>query len=180
MRRFLDNLANQRGTVYASAGCTVLINGSTIIGNKAEYGGFLFGAQLSLNVSHSKCSKNVASRSGGCFYLDYTNAIVTKSEISMNRAEENGGAVYSTLSSSVQFEKCVMKSNRAVKNGGALVVMSNCRFICRSSTIENNEAIHGGGVYLEANSRQNDFSVVVTSTFRNNTASKYGGRLIRF
>lgn len=202
----IDNFASQFGTIYASVDCVISIERSHINGNKGEYGGFLYGNELSLEVSHSSCNENIANKSGGCFYLKSTKATFTKCEMSMNFAEEDGAGVYATAFSHVLFEKCTMKSNQANKdgggvystmfamvhfqrcnlnsnqaerNGGAMAILPSSQLICGNSTIERNVALHGGGVYIAPNVRQPEVSQILTSTIQSNIALKYGGAYIK-
>jgi len=155
-------------------GCVVSIDESNIVGNQADFGGYLYGVNVSTKVRNSRFRDNYSTRSGGCFYFDSTIADFEYATLSSNMAKMEGGAIYATSRTLLKLNESELSSNSAYIGGG-ITLSSNSRIVCCGCTFQNNTADQSGGVHIESEMTQVIVAQFERTTFRNNNAWQYGG-----
>ena len=149
-----------RGSGISTIGnVSLIIRGSEFIGNDAAIYGLggpiaLYGG--SLELSDSLLSENDGGYAGGALLLTHCSAMIARSTISYNLAEEGGGI--SIRGGTTYLSECTIAHNGvgSYRNGGVGggIEAENGVLFIRNSTITGNGANHeiiggrGGGLYL--------------------------------
>jgi hypothetical protein len=140
--------------------CDGTIQGDTIAGNSAHWGGGLYGGGGT--IENNTITGNSAAWGGALAYCDGT---VQNNEITGNTAEENGGGL-DHCSKTIQNN--TICGNSAGQDGGGL---ADCIGTVRNNTITRNTAEEdGGGLYWCSGTIQNN-------TICGNSAGRDGGAL---
>jgi hypothetical protein len=170
---FEDNFASRGGgafltyeaSIYQVRSCRFTRNRATIgAGLHTESLAHAYSAPCALDVSNSTFTQNTASFNGGGFYNDI------------------GSAWEEYSSAAITISGCSFSGNSAVGAGGGVYCATNgSRHVIKydSCTFDRNTAESGGGIHLQfgmlgrhgVNSQFN----LTRSSFRNNSASAYGG-----
>jgi predicted outer membrane repeat protein len=178
-------------------GTSITISNSSFTGNAAESGGALELSALNssstgkISISHSTLSGNSATRAtsgtegqGGAIFAVYGNFLITGSTITGNKALDQGGAIYSELSSSVAISGSKIDgnivANSAVGHGGGGIFFSGSAptsaaipLMITGSKISGNHVAgsgSGGGIYAINNVKL----AISGSTFSGNYAAAGG------
>ena len=189
--------ASAGGALY-SYNSILQLEGLTIVGNQATYGGgaYSFGGTVMWQGELSQIAGNSATYGGG-FYLDGGVPTVTSASFVGNSAEEGGG-IYNA-SSSTTISKTNFLSNTAsiggglynatgltsievitaaynsANTGGGFYNGSGAQLSLQSAIVLNNTASgHGGGVY---NAATGDLTIVNTLVVSNTASTGDGGGL---
>lgn len=139
-------------------------------------------------VSHCNFTDNSAATGsmysrGSCVYLDRSHAVIRDSEFQNNRAQLEGGAIYSTYSgitivSSTFFNTSVAMSSRGVIGGmNSDVTVHNSTFI-HNTAQESSGAIHCDGHYILPFISPSRFSAVNSVFINNKAIIAHGGAII--
>jgi len=170
----VGNRAYRGGAILSSTDCVVSINHSQLDNNKAEFGGCFHGNDMSLAVNDCVCQENLALGSGGCFYIESSNATFERNHVISNHASNKGGGIFMSEKTLLRVWNTSMVSNSAYFGGG-IALFNGSRLLCITCLFENNAATEGGGVYIISNASQVLVGQMTTSMFRGNKASSYGG-----
>lgn len=144
------------GAVYSLSGSTFIMNGGTISGTKATYGGgaYITGDFIMNSGRIIGCNAGL----GGAVFVNSETGGFTM----------NGGTIGGTESG---------EANTAAGTGSGMgggVYVWNGTFTMNEGTIAGNEAIYGGGVYIANRFLQADF-VMNSGVIRENEAEMAGG-----
>ena len=130
------------GGVYADGG-TFTMDGGTISGNTAEYGGGVFVHDSEFTMNDGTISGNTAA-SGGGVNVDSSTFTMTGGTISGNTATVGGGVF--VFDDTFTMSGGTISGNTAEYGGG--VCEQRGTFTMTGGTISGNTANYGGGVYL--------------------------------
>jgi CSLREA domain-containing protein len=201
---FTDNASEEAGGAIAAKYGVVVLDGNTITGNSAQFGGGIvhYGNGASLAISGGSISGNLASRMGGGLHLTDTSVVtLTGVTVSGNTAGTNGGALYNSKGARTQVVQCTLRGNRltsasgyggAIHNDGTLAI--------GASLLADNQGGEAGGALinnigasttittstLSGNTARNGAGIaaysgtlnVSDSTLSNNTSQQWGGALL--
>jgi hypothetical protein len=146
-RSVLDG-GGQGSVVTVRAGHRVAtLDGFTIRGGSAEYGGGICLLYASPFISNNILMDNVASREGGGMYLQGSCAWVAGNTVRGGTAEYGAG-VYDEASRAT-FINNVMSGNATSGYGGGMFLRWSQSSVI-GNTIAGNSALHGGGLYFYA------------------------------
>eukprot|EP00210_Caulerpa_lentillifera_P003972 g3791.t1 len=161
----LGNSASQGGGIFSNQEVKLEISQSMFTENSAITGGCLYavGSSLKAQAQHCTFSRNNASQYGGCSYFEACTVNLTPNTFIMNRAKESGRGIYVTRTASLHVKRTRFRNNSANSGGGVAI---------------HNKAIQGGALYIKSNGRNYLVAQLTKSTFRNNTASSYGGGMV--
>jgi len=189
-----DTASYEGGGFYledSSYNGTIALNGLTIDGNVAEYGGGFFNDynyESGLTITNSNMSGNAAcddgSGEGGGIWGGYAVPSLVNTTVDYNYADSDGGGVY--LYPEYEYSSFDMTGGSLSNNqapygvGGALAIYDYDNYsttTLSNVTVDHNSATYGGGIY-------NDGGVlkVVGGSLSNDTASSssggWGGALV--
>ncbi len=157
-----ENSATYGGGIYIASG-TLNMTGGTISNNMANSGGGIYSYD-NLTISGGTISNNMANSGGGIYSSG--NLTINDGTISSNTAYTNGGGIYS--SGNLTINDGTISSNTAYTNGGGIYSSGNLTI--NDGTISSNTAYtNGGGIYSSGNLTIND------GTISSNTAYTNGG-----
>lgn len=144
---FKTNTASSSGAVIFANESKVNIQKCNFIQNSAKNGAAIFSIESNLNITDSLFNQNSASVSGGAvsFLSIGKDMIINSTNFTNNKANNEGGAIYSTKSY-VKVDKTNFTKNTA-SNGGAIYTGDNKYFQIYSSTLINNKANNGSAIY---------------------------------
>ena len=169
--------AKRGGGINIGENATCILEGGTIAGNKAKWGGGVY-AHGTFKMTGGEISANEATASGGGIHcgsdgtLDMTGGTVIgnsavdcggifnsgskKLTLKNVRIVENiatkqgGGGFNNNDGGSATLTDCVIRGNRAAGNGGGLWNQKDASLTLNNCTIEGNTANeYGGGVYTK-------------------------------
>ncbi len=144
------------------------ITNCTFVNNFAPDGGAIY-ALASATISGSTFRNNRATNNGGAIVTTGSNSLnIANSKFESNRAK-NGGALYLTVLTRITGSS--FSSNSATGNGGGLYTTGSSRSIISSSKFTSNSAKYGGGIYNNASLS------ISSSNFVSNKASANGGAI---
>jgi uncharacterized repeat protein (TIGR01451 family) len=154
----LDSNAAYSGGALFQAGGVALVTDSTLVGNRAEFGGAissLISAVGSLVIERSAFSGNEASRSGGAIF-NQSAMEISDSTFDGNRAAtsalqgEGGGAIHNNSFTGQADIATTLFTNNEASNGGAIINFNAADMLIRNSDIIANRIVtfgSGGGVH---------------------------------
>ncbi len=136
---------------------TLIINHSTISGNKSNGGGGGIMNYGPLTVTNSTISDNTAGSDGGGIYTevesDMVTIVVSNSVINGNTTTSDGGGIQNDSGGTVNINNSTISGNTAAGNGGGVGnVNDGGRLNINHSTINDNTASAGGGIYNDSDS----------------------------
>ena len=197
-----NNATGNGGAVYTSSGIISITN-TSFNQNTASHDGGVFQANGKSNISfyHTNFSNNMAENTAGVVFLlggsnttinDCTfesnsakdiggvlrllqsTASISNSRFDLSSTESSGGVVHMTNSTLLMEGSSFMNSN-ASDNGGVISAQSSSlvNIICNTFRYNKANNGHGGVLYLV----QQKESLIMNSTFENNTAKEIGGAL---
>jgi len=123
-----------------------VLEGNTIQGNRALWGGGLFVSDEAPRVDGNVFRANSAGRGGGVCIWDNSRAVLLQNMLIQNEAEEEGGAVIVEWGASP-----VLLANRITgtrSRRGALSVATNSAPIIRNNVFSDNEGVEGDVLHL--------------------------------
>ena len=156
--------SNLGGIFNVNSGCTLTLNGVTLINGNAENGGAVYNNGGTLVIENSYFINNTATKSGGAIYNDGGSITVTGSTFDGNDLTDRSVNGY----------------------GGAAIFTKDGDALISSSTISNNlkDIVHRGGtgaytgdLSSAAVSNKNGALTVTDSIFESNSGS-YGGAIL--
>ncbi len=153
----------------------------------AAYGGAIYAdRKVSLTVNNSDFTKNEAATEAGAVYLAGESvAVISDSSITDNTSGKYGGAI-SVRSSYLDIANTEISNNKAVNNGGAIYVSYqsnreiNSKVTLVESTFSNNTTeANGGAIYATRRNIEDAWNILTISktAFNNNSAGQKGGAL---
>ncbi len=156
---------------------TLIINGITICGNKAEEsgGGIFIDLKASLDISSSEIRDNTVDECGGGIF-SWGSLTVSDCNIHDNAAYKSGAGIWS--SGSALMDSVKISSNTGAINGGGIanhgkMTMINCKIRNHSVSAAGGAVFHGNNGNKKADARLELNNTLI----ENNSASKYGGGL---
>lgn len=166
------------GGIRLSNFVTFYMDGGSVFGNTARYGGGIYGGKK-IEISGGRIQENSATISGGGIYtgaeLTVTGGIFTR-----NDADANGGGIYvwqgaQTVISGGEFSyNCTTTENPSFGKGGALNLSQNTLKLT-GGRFFGNSALEGGALWL-ANASSSSNTEISGGEFFENTA-EWGGAL---
>lgn len=158
-----NNTANDAGGGFEIIqNSTVTLNNVNILSNVAGFGGgisvnnskvIITGGKI--NNNESKTNSIRGSGVGGGINVIYASSssyknnaevIIDGTEISENKSQKEGGAIYLTnANASVKIENASVKGNTSTANGGAIYAQSNATVEFSNTIVENNVSSKSGG-----------------------------------
>lgn len=163
----LGNRANVGGGVDNGdySGSTLQIIGSTISGNQATYGGGINNND-SLTVTGSTITTNVAGYEGGGLWFYGGTTTVLASTFSANQASQ-GGAIFD-FGGVTTLTNSTMNGNTASEGGS--IDQRGGALVLASATISGNQGDNGGGVFINASATASTKNSILAA----NTATASG------
>ena len=159
------------GGVYADGG-TFTMDGGTISGNTAEYGGGgVYADGGTFTMDGGTISGNTAEYGGGGVYVSGGTFTMNSGTISGNTAADGGG-VCVAWSGTFTMTDGIISGNTAEYGGG--VYVSGRTFTMEGGTISGNTASKdGGGVYMDGTFTMKDGAI--TNNIASNNNKRGGG-----
>ncbi|MHC4611400.1 MAG: right-handed parallel beta-helix repeat-containing protein, partial [Planctomycetota bacterium] len=151
-------------------GPDTVLQGFTITGGIATFGGGMRNAGSSPTVIDCIFTANSASERGGGMHNLMANPTVVDSEFFDNFATEMGGGMYNEISSPT-VSGCIFRENSANKGAGMRNYIDADPTITDSVFIHNSASEDGGGM----GNRKNSKPTVTRCKFIGNTAGMSGG-----
>ena len=171
---FDSNGAGDRGGAIYCAYGDVNITNSVFTNNRAyTYGGAIsILSDAETVISNSTFTGNVAeTERGGAIRNNGGKLTIIQSNFNENEAHNLGGAVSSFAGAETTVIESNFNNNTAGERGGALY--SEGHLNVSDSSFVNNTADYGGAI----SNQNNAISIILNSTFRNNSASHRGGAI---
>lgn len=166
--------AREGGGIYNRG--TLIMQGGTISGNKADSGGGVYNNEGSFVMKDGTIIGNTSNQHGGGVY-NYGTFTMIDGTISDNNAGSayNGGGVYNGQDgASFVMEGGTISGNNASYGAGVYNYGSNVNFtMCGDSAVSNNVGTRGAGVYFDCEG-DSKFTVSGNSQINGNEA-RYGG-----
>ena len=166
------------GAIYATAEGTS-ISKSNFTSNSAANGGAIYTTSGNSNsysnpiiITNSTFELNRATQEGGAIYSAYIGGKILYSNFTNNTAGSNGGAIV-IANGNQELGYCIFENNTALNRGGAIYVKQYLDITIHNSTFKKSRAYDGGAIY---NLGSSGASVTISNdTFIDNTASHNGG-----
>ena len=156
-----------------------ILQGFTIIGGKAPYGGGILiansaspsitnciiknctaeksgggiavmGNNTKPSISGVTVNDNSATSGAGIACLDRAHLILHNLNINNNVANDSGGGIYVFADATIHSKNVIVQDNEAANYGGG-VFLNQTRTTLRSMTIKHNDAEYGSGLAIRAN-----------------------------
>ena len=147
-------------------------------------------------ITGNKIRNNIASVTGGAFYIYGDNIKITKNTFINNTAAKQGGGIINALSNDISISDNEISSStactcggaiyidgnnakissnkiansKAGTGGGAIYVKGNSTIINKNNIINSTAGTHSGAVYVEGKN-----AIVSNNQFTDNTAASFGG-----
>lgn len=165
-----NNTANDAGGGFEIIqNSTVKLNNVNILSNVAGFGGgisvnnskvIITGGKINNNESKTNSIKGSGVGGGinviyasSSSYKNNAEVIIDGTEISENKAQKEGGAIYVTnANASVKIENASVKGNTSSANGGAVYAQSNATIELSNTMVENNVSSKSGGAFYSDSS----------------------------
>ena len=158
------------GAVYIKDG-TVTLSGATVSKNEAKWGAAVYvnnGGSAAL--SGGAISENNASEQGGAVFLrNGGNVTLSGTEITGNKAYK-GGAIYVNQGGVIELSGSKVEDNQADWDGGGIYLTENTTVNFNSGTVTGNRARWGGGFYLFGGGTLNLSGGSLTGNIAENTS----------
>jgi len=155
-------------------GADSVLEGFTISGGLAEYGGGIFCWISSPSIINNAIQGNSAfghpwSSGGGIFCYCSSSSIIDNT-IYGNCADKRGGGIYCEESSLKIVGNSINENSVYFSNGGGIDCISSSPFISNNTIIGNDASEQGGGI-----SCSDSFPIISDNEIRHNVASVGGG-----
>ena len=157
--------------------CTFVNNKASCMSNSSMdgWGGAVYANNTKLNITDSNFTGNSAAQAGGAISVDNSLILVRYSQFNYNLAMGNAGVLYIENSSLLVILYSFFYNNKAEYNGGVLYSTAESPviiFMTQSIFSHNQAAVDGGVMYV----RGSDSNVTVrNSNFSFNSATERGG-----
>jgi parallel beta-helix repeat protein len=157
-----------------SVDSTTILDGFTITGGAASYGGGMYNSGASPMVSNCVFTGNSAgSRGGGMYNITNSSPTVVSCIFQGNTSYGTGGAIGCRDHSFPNIGSCLIVGNTAASNGGAIYVSSTSHPTIINNTIAGNTATsNGGAIYVDGSSA---VPTVTNNIIANNSATTGSG-----
>ncbi|MEE8170797.1 MAG: right-handed parallel beta-helix repeat-containing protein, partial [Phycisphaerae bacterium] len=153
-------------------GADTVLEGFTITGGIAEFGGGMQIINSSPTLVDCDFSANTATERGGGLYNFNSSPTVTNCTFSNNFASFMGGGMHNDTNSSPTITNCTFIQNRSDDDGGGMRNYIECHpTITNCAFIENSCFEEGGGL----GNRKNSNPTVINCVFLGNSAFSGGG-----
>ena len=178
--------SNLGGIFNVNSGCTLTLNGVTLINGNAENGGAVYNNGGTLVIENSYFINNTATKSGGAIYNNGGTLNVIGSTFDGNNLTKRttngwGGAAIYDEGGSVLLSDCTVTNNmKEIKHRGgtktyagdlsSAAVTSSGTLTVSDSYFANNSGCYGGAIL----SKENGILTVSGSRFENNLAFNGG------
>ncbi len=165
----------QGAVVTANAGHHAsAIDGFTITGGSAKYGGGLSLLHSSPTIANNTITVNSSSEDGGGLYLRYSFPTIANNTITGNSAKHDGGGLYLQYSSPTIANNTITgnTTDGSCNGGGGLYLHYSSPTIANNTITGNSAKYDGGGLRLHYSS-----PTIANNTITGNTASDDGGGL---
>jgi hypothetical protein len=154
-------------SIRTNANTTTVLQGLTITGGMAPFGGGVYNDGGTLTISLVTLADNVAfnGRGGGI----YNTGMLTLNESTLSgntSASDDGGGIFND-GGTIAIKQSTLSGNRASANGGGISNVGTLTIML--STLSGNSATNGGGIY------NNNSLTVRQSTLSTNSADTVGG-----
>ncbi|MHC4086551.1 MAG: FG-GAP-like repeat-containing protein, partial [Planctomycetota bacterium] len=146
-----------------------ILEGFTITGGNATYGGGMENYYSSPTVTNSTFSGNSAVKGGGICNSTYSRPKISNCIFSGNSADNWGGGMYN-YNSSPELSNCTFSGNTAPNGGGMYNLEGSSPMVTNCIFTNNTAVIDGGGLFNNVSS-----PTVTNCTFSGNTAASSGG-----
>ncbi|NBJ94449.1 Spy0128 family protein [Parablautia muri] len=157
-----DNEVETNGGGIFTDYTSVNIMGGTICNNKAKNGGGVYARYNDIHISgKAAIERNNVTELGGGAYLTAIECNLEGGSISYNKANENGGGIYISSTSSKLFVKGgnISRNTTSGDGGGVYLEAVSASYI-QGGTIEENTADeNGGGIYFADNTDNGSLEV---------------------
>jgi len=170
----LDSVVTAGSSILAGT----VLDGFTITGGAASYGGGMYNSGASPTVSNCIFTGNEAgSRGGGMYNINDASPTVVSCIFTGNTSYGTGGAIGCRDGSFPNIGSCIIASNTADSNGGAIYVSSTSHPTIINNTIAGNTATsgNGGAIYVDGSSA---LPTVTNNIIANNSATSGSGSAI--
>jgi predicted outer membrane repeat protein len=176
--------AQNLGTMFNITGnSNITFINITFLNGNAENGGAVYKTGSgTLTITNSAFTNNTANTTGGAIYNTGSSMNISNSIFNNNIATfENGGAIFSSVLSTMAVNNSTFINNTANGAGGAIFYGAASGMIVINSTFTNNSVtndfgpttfIGGGAIY-----NSGDNALIANSTFTNNSAFVFGGAI---
>ena len=147
-------------------------------------------------ITGNKIRNNIASVTGGAFYIYGDNIKITKNTFINNTAAKQGGGIINALGNDISISDNEISSStagtcggaiyidgnnakissnkiantKAGTGGGAIYVKGNSTIVNKNNIINSTAGTHSGAVYVEGKN-----AIVSNNQFTDNTAASFGG-----
>jgi hypothetical protein len=113
------NTNNAKHVVVAAAVNDTRLDGFSITGGYADYGGGIYGKNASITLNYLTIKGNAAINYGGGIYADNNASITLSNSVVSGNTAENGGGVYNN-SGTINLTNVTIAGNHANNDGGGL------------------------------------------------------------
>jgi len=164
---------NRAGSVVtAPSGATSAcrIDGFTITGGKATYGGGVYLESCSPTIANNAIVNNKASSEGGGLYLASSAPTIVSNTVTANSAAYQGAGL-SLHGSTPTIANNAITNNTTPYYGGGLFLFS-CSPVITNNRIVGNSALYGGALLLSESS-----PTIANNAITDNSAKYYGAAL---
>ena len=169
--------AQETGSVVtcdSGEGSDTVLDGFTITGGVAIFGGGMYNNSSSPTVTNCSFTGNISTEDGGAMYNVGSSPEVTNCAFSGNSAISYGGGMYNTNSSNPAVSNCSFTDNLAF-TAGAMYNIFDSSPILTNCTFTENEAIQSAGAIGDVDPADN--LTMTNCTFIGNTAPLFGGAI---
>ncbi len=150
-----------------------LLQGFTVTGGSAEYGGGMYIAGSSPTLVDLHIHGNVATSKGGGIHADGSSSLLMNVRIQDNHCDFNGGGAYFYISDPT-LTQVVVSGNSADHNGGGLLLWHSDATITHTLLAANTAGKRGGGLHSTSSD-----AVIHQVLVLGNTAETGGGMELR-
>ena len=154
-------------------GSSVTLNGVTVSGGKAAYGGAIFTNAGTFNISNSTFTGNAATGSAGGGAI-YCSCKITNSTFTNNSAAGGQGGAIHIQGNGFTMANSIISGNNANDGGGIFDQYGSMSIT--NSTISGNNSAYGGAISFD--SAGSDY--ISNSTLSGNTTTVHGGAIYEF
>ncbi len=171
--RIENNTANTLGGGLMAEGGTLTVDGTTLAGNRAAYGGAFSFSAVTVTLRNCVAQGNSAQQAGGAIRLHgNTQFTALNCRFAGNRSDGGtGGAIFSDQNS-LQVSGSTFDGNQA-RVGAAIHLHYTPSAVLEGNTFTRNQAVDGAGVYMTGGRAR-----VTANIFSENTASMFGGGFV--
>ncbi len=155
------------------AGSSVTLNGVTVSGGRAGYGGSIFANAGTFNISNSTFTGNAATGNAGGGAI-YCSCKITNSTFTNNSASSGQGGAIHIQGNGFTMANSIISGNSANDGGGIFDQYGSISIT--NSTINGNTSAYGGAISFD--SAGSDY--ISNSTLSGNTTTSGGGAIYEF